>query len=73
MTQYHQERPPTTAVDPVDRKVVQERNALEQKLESLTDRVQRQDEELKDLRKTIKRLQTDIRSAITAFNLKNHG
>jgi CRISPR/Cas system-associated protein Cas10 (large subunit of type III CRISPR-Cas system) len=73
MTQYHSEKPLTTAVDPVDPPKVRDQNVLEKKINNLTERVQQQDEELRELQRLLKKLQNEVRTAINAFNLKNRG
>jgi len=69
MTQYHYDRPPTTAVETAaatDR-------ILDRDLQSLRDRVTAQDRELQELRRTVRRLQNEVRLAVNAFNLRQHG
>jgi peptidoglycan hydrolase CwlO-like protein len=69
MTQYHYDRPPTTAVETaVGADRIQDRV-----LKSLQDRIAAQDQELQELRRTVRRLQNEVRSAVNAFNLRNHG
>jgi hypothetical protein len=69
MTQYHYDRPPTTAVETAaaaDR-------ILDRDLRSLQDRVTAQDRELQELRRAVRRLQNEVRAAVNALNLKRHG
>jgi hypothetical protein len=69
MTQYHYDRPPTTAVETAaaaDR-------ILDRDLQSLRDRVTAQELELQELRRTVRRLQNEVRGAVNAFNLRQHG
>lgn len=73
MTQYHYERPPTTAIEPLERQAVQERNALERQIRSLEQRVQQQDTELRDLQRTLRKLQNEVRVAVNSFNTKHRG
>lgn len=73
MTQYHYERPPTTAVEPADVRVVRDSNALARDIRSLSDRVQQQDLEIRELQKILRRLQNEIRAAVNAFNLNRNG
>lgn len=73
MTQYHYERPPTTSVEPVDRKVVQDRNALERHITSLEERVNQQATDLREIERGLRKLQNEVRAAVNAFNLKNRG
>lgn len=73
MTQYHSERPPTVAVDPVDRKTVQDRNALEKHLKSIEDRVEKQATELQEMQRALRKLQNEVRVAVNAFNLNRNG
>ena len=69
MTQYHYDRPPTTAVESTAATArIQDRD-----LESLRDRVTAQDRELQELRRTVRRLQNEVRLAVNAFNLRQHG
>jgi hypothetical protein len=69
MSQYHYDRPPTTAVETVAAAdQIQQRD-----LRSLQDRVMAQELELQELRRTVRRLQNEIRHAVNAFNLTRHG
>lgn len=71
MTQYHYERPPTTAVEPAPG--IRDQNVLEKKINNLTERIQQQDEELRELQRLLRKLQNEIRVAVNTFNLKNRG
>jgi hypothetical protein len=68
MTQYHYDRPPTTAVETAAANQIQNRD-----LRSLQDRITAQERELQELRRTVRRLQNEIRGAVNAFNLRQHG
>jgi septal ring factor EnvC (AmiA/AmiB activator) len=73
MTQYHYEQPSTAATDPVDAQSVKDSNVLEKNIKSLSDRVQQQDDELRELQRTVKKLRNEVRVAVNSFNLKNRG
>ena len=73
MTQYHYERPPTTAVEPAPSSLVRDSNALENRVKSLSDRVDQQAQDLRELQRVLRRLQNEVRVAVNAFNLKRHG
>jgi len=68
MTQYHYDRPPTTAVEPSTKSD----RAMDRNFRSLADRVDAQERELQELRHTVRRLQNELRAAVNAFNLR-HG
>jgi len=67
MTQYHYDRPPTTAVETSS----QSTRVTDRDLRSLAARVDAQERELQELRHTVRRLQNELRSAVNAFNLRN--
>lgn len=73
MTQYHYERPPTTAVEPADRKTVQDRSTLERHLKSLEERVDQQAADLREIQRGLRKLQNEVRVAVNTFNLTRRG
>jgi septal ring factor EnvC (AmiA/AmiB activator) len=70
MTQYHHERPATTAVEPTvpktNNKTVQDINRLEEKIRD-------QERSISALQKLVKKLQNELRTAINAFNSGTRG
>jgi HAMP domain-containing protein len=70
MTQYHYERPPTAAVETAAKPSPA---ATEKDLKHLIDRVSKQDDEIQELKKTVRRLQNELRLAVNTFNIRNHG
>lgn len=73
MTQYRHERPPTTAVEPALSAATRDSGALENRVRSLTDRVNQQADDIQELRRTLKKLQNEVRVAVNTFNLSRHG
>jgi len=65
MTQYHYERPATTAVEPVapkpNSKTIQDIGRLEEK-------IREQERSISDLQKLVKKLQNELRTAVNTFN-----
>jgi predicted nucleic acid-binding Zn-ribbon protein len=73
MTQYHYDRPPTTAVEAADQRNAAHRDELQHLMQQLKNRVNQQDNDLRDLQRMMKKLQNEIRTAVSAFNLTRHG
>ena len=73
MTQYDQERPPVSAATAANSTSTKDSDSLERSLKSLSDRVQQQDLEIRELQKILRRLQNEIRTAVNAFNLNRNG
>lgn len=73
MTQYRLKRPSTESTDSTDLQSAKDLNILEHDLKKLSERVQQQDDEIRELRRVVKKLQNETRLAVNAFNLKNHG
>lgn len=73
MTQYHNERPPTTAVEPAISQLTRDRDALEHLVASLSDRIDQQTEDLREIERSLKKLQNEVRTAVNSFNLRRHG
>ena len=73
MTQYQHERPPTTVVEPALAAVARDSDALENRVRSLTDRVEQQAATLRELERSLRRLQNEVRVAVNSFNLGRHG
>ena len=73
MTQYQHERPPTTAVEPALAAAARESDALENRIRSLTDRVNQQALDIQDLQRILKKLQNEVRVAVNSFNLSRRG
>jgi len=68
MTQYHYDRPTTAVETPAP-----PQNQDARTLRELSARVESQDQEITELRQMVRRLQNEIRSAVSAFNLRKHG
>ena len=76
MTQYQSRRSEgaiTAEAESIQDRTTHDNTALERNLKSLTQHVQKQDDELRDLRKIVKKLQNEVRLAVNTFNTKNHG
>jgi len=69
MTQYHYERSPTTAVEPAQSPLVRDSNTLENRVKSLSDRVDQQAQDLQEIQRVLRRLQNEVRAAVNPFNL----
>ncbi len=73
MTQYQSEKLSTASTEHRDAQSAKDKNSLERELKSLTEHVKQQDDELRELRRTVRRLQTEVRAAVNAFNSKHNG
>ena len=73
MTQYHYERPISTSEESAPAPSTQGGNTLENRVRSLTDRVNQQADDIQVLQRAIKRLQNEVRVAVNTFNLGRHG
>jgi cell division protein FtsL len=65
MTQYHHERPATTAVEPV---VSKPNNKTIQDISRLEEKIREQERSISDLQKLVKKLQNELRTAVNTFN-----
>jgi cell division protein FtsL len=50
-----------------------EPNRLQNDIKSLRETVIKQQAEIDDLKSTVRKLQNEVRTAVNAFNLRNHG
>ena len=73
MTQYQYERPPTAAVESPQSPSVRHSDTLEHHVKRLSDRVDQQAEDLREMQRIVRRLQNELRAAVNSFNLKSHG
>jgi len=65
MTQYHHERPASTAVEPV---VPKNNSKPSQDIGRLEEKILQQDRDITSLRRAVKKLQNELRTAINTFN-----
>jgi len=72
MTQYNSARPAVTAAEDTAVNTLS-RNNTDQELRDLRSQVQRQQDEIIELQRTMRKLKNELRVAINAFNLKNNG
>lgn len=73
MTQYHYEKPAATSVESALVPSTQDSKILENRVKRLSDRVDQQTEHLREIQRAVRRLQNELKAAVNAFNLKNHG
>jgi len=60
-------------VEPALAAVARDSDALENRVRSLTDRVEQQAATLRELERSLRRLQNEVRVAVNSFNLGRHG
>ena len=71
-TQYHNDKPDTASDQPATPKT-QPPPVQHQQFDNLRRRVMQQDQEIHELKRQIRKLQNDLRTAVAAFNGRNHG
>ena len=71
-TQYHNDRP-NTAVDKPDTSKTPTPPVQHRQFDNLRRRVMQQDQDIHELKRQIRKLQNDLRTAVAAFNGRNHG
>jgi hypothetical protein len=73
MTQYHNDRSVAASTETTDPRQIKDNNALENRVKNLSDRVEQQADNLREIQRLVRKLQNEVRAAINAFNLKNRG
>jgi len=54
-------------------RLTRDRDAMDQRVRSLSDRIDQQVKDLREIERSLKKLQNEVRTAVNAFNLKRHG